>query len=290
MSHAELPRNHHVWRVGTWSVLTRPLFWTGLALFAGLVLFCFVGPTIDHTSPLAVDMAQVHIPPGGGHWLGTDSLGRSELSRLMFGGQQIILVGLGASVLASALGVVLGLMSGMAGGFVDRFLVWGMDVAMAIPQLVPLLLVDSLIQPSVLSMILIVGLTMWPVVARLVRGQTLSLRERDYVVAAHSLGSGNVRILFRHILPALWAPVLTAASDQAAAAILVVATAGFLGLGLPPPWPNWGNMVSSGSSSLSFGYWWLMAFPGLAFVLLQFSISFMSQALRRSVQEKGAVT
>lgn len=268
---------------------TRPTLWTGLALLMFLILFCFLGPVVFPQNPLAVHLAHLAKPPSAQFPLGTDSLGRSELSRMMYGGRGLIVVGLASSVVAAVIGTLVGLLGGFSGGLVDRCTTWATDVVLSIPQLLPLMLIMVLLRPSPLTMVFVVGATTWPLIARLVRAETLSTRERDYIEAARSLGASQWRILIQHVVPNLWGSILTAASNQVAAAILVVATVSFLGFGLPPPWPNWAGMVSTGSIFLTSGYWWLMLFPGLAFILLQLSVNFISEAIRRTFAVQGGI-
>ncbi|MCL5115895.1 MAG: ABC transporter permease [Firmicutes bacterium] len=270
-------------------LLTRPLFWTGLGLLVGLLLFCFAGPLVYPKNPLTVHVAWFGHPPSWTLPLGADNLGRNELARMMAGGQQLIVVGLASAAMATAIGTAIGLISGFWGGIPDRILSWGMDVVLGIPQVLPLLLIVVLLHPDVVTITVVVALTTWPMVGRLVRAESLSTREREYVTAARSLGASGWRILLRHILPNLWGTILIAASNQVAITVLVVATASFLGLGLPPPWPNWPHMVASGTSDLLSGYWWLMLFPGLALVLLQLSVNFIAEAVRKLLAVQGGV-
>ncbi len=268
---------------------TRPTLWIGLAILIFLIPFCFLGPVVFPQNPLALHLAHLAQPPSAQFPLGTDALGRSELARMMYGGRGLILVGLASSAVAGGLGTLVGLLGGFSGGLVDRATTWATDVVLSIPQLLPLMLIMVLLRPSPITMVFVVGATTWPLIARLVRAETLSTRERDYIEAARSLGASQWRILIQHLLPNLWGTILTAASNQVAAAILVVATVSFLGFGLPPPWPNWAGMVSSGSTDLMSGYWWLMLFPGLAFILLQLAVNFISEAIRSAFAVQGGI-
>lgn len=255
-------------------------FWVGLLVFCGLVAFCFVGPFIYTKSPYTIHYTMIGHPPSRALPLGGDELGRNELSRLMLGGRLLIIVALAAAMGASLGGVALGLLAGFRGGFMDRLITWVSDVVLGIPQLIPLLLVDAMLRPSAISMMIIVTATSWPMIAKLVRADILSLRERDYVLAAESMGARGSRIMWRHLLPNLWSTIIVAASSQVSQAVLVVATASFLGFGLPPPDPNWAGMIASSTQAIWNGYWWIMVFPGAALVILQLSINSTTEALR----------
>jgi len=273
----------------TQRVLHHPIFWIGILLFIGLTLFCFVGPTLYTASPFTIHVTWIGHAPSKQLPLGADRLGRNELARLMLGGQLLILVGVASAIAATLGGTMLGLAAGLLGGATDRVLTWVTDVVFGIPQLVPLLLIDALLRPNALTMIFVVAATTWPVIARLVRAEVLSVRERDYVIAARSMGASDLRILGRHILPNVWDTVMVATSNQVGNAVLVIATASFLGFGLPPPWPNWAGMIANSTVDIWNGYWWIMLFPGVAFALLQLSVNFIADALREAFPIQGEV-
>jgi len=271
-----------------WQALRRhPLFWTGSGLLILLALFCFVGPLIYPANPLATHINYTLSPPGARFPLGADVLGRNELARLMVGGQGFMLVGFASALFASLVGIVIGLVAGFTGGFTDRAFMWLTDTVLGIPQLVPLFLVVVLFRPSNATMILVLGLTGWPLVARLVRAETLSAREREYVESAKSGGATRSRILSRHLLPNVMGTVVVAASGQVSITLLVLATASYLGYGLPPPFPNWAGMVADSQQYLYDNTWWLLWLPGAAFVLLQLSVNFLADALRQAFDPKN---
>lgn len=270
-------------------IIRHPLLWVGLCLFVGLTLFCFAGQLVYPASAFTVRPAFIGHGPGPGIPLGADELGRNELARLILGGRLLIVVGVVSAAVATIGGGAIGLASGLLGGPIDRVLTWVMDVTLGIPQLVPLLLIQALLRPDAFTMIFVVAATSWPLVARLTRAEAMSVRERDYVTAARSLGASDVRIMFRHILPNVWTTILVQASNNVANSVLVVATASFLGFGLPPPWPNWAGMIATSAQFMFDGYWWLMLFPGLAFLLLQLSINLTAEALRSTYAIHGEV-
>lgn len=256
----------------------------------GLIFLCFLGPRLYTASPYAIHLSWIGRGPSATLPLGGDELGRNELARIMLGGQLLIAVGLASAVVATAFGATVGLAAGLIGGRVDRVLTWVTDIVLSVPQLVPLLLIDVLLRPSATTMIFVVAVTSWPVVARLVRAESLRIRELDYVTAAQSLGASDLRIAFFHVLANQWAAIWVSATAQVGAAVLTLATASFLGFGLPPPFPNWAGMIAASTSNMSAGYWWTMVFPGLAFVLLQLSVNFISDALGETyLVRKGAL-
>jgi peptide/nickel transport system permease protein len=268
-------------------LLRHPLWWTGSLLVVGLVLFCFVGPWVWRVNPLAIHVAWFASPPTRALPLGADALGRDELARLMAGGQEILLVGALAALLATVGGTLAGLLAGLNGGIVDRALMWAVDVFLGVPQIVPLMLVDVLVRPTPATMTIIVALTGWPTIARLVRAETLRLKAGEFVEAARALGASEGALMRRHLLPNLLAVVLVAGSFQVGTALMVVGTASYLGVGLPPPWPNWGSMLSDAVDALIAGYWWMVVPPALAYALLQLGVNFMADAVRESLLAEG---
>lgn len=264
------------------ALFRHPLFWTGVAIIGALALFSFLGPLFYHVDPNAVDPNVSSVPPTVHHLLGTDILGRDELSRVMWGGQGFMLVGFVSALAASVLGAGVGLVAGFAGGFTDRILMRVADMFLGIPQLVPLLLFDVIFLPNDFSMILILAFTSWPLVSRLVRAETLTVKERDYVQAAVASGASRMRVLTRHVLPNVLSTALVSASSQLGSTVLILATASYLGFGLPPPSPNWASMVADATQYLTAGDWWLFLAPGLAFMILQVSVYFVADAVREA--------
>ncbi len=259
-------------------------------MLIGLIGLCFIGPLLYPASPYAIHLTWIGHGPSPSLPLGADELGRNELARIMVGGQLLIVVGVTSALVATAMGTVIGLAAGLLGGMVDRVLTWTTDVVLSIPQLVPLLLIDVLLRPSATTMFYIVAVTSWPLAARLVRAEALRTRELEYVTAARSLGASDIRIALRHVLPSQWSTIWVSSTAQVGSAVLVVATASFLGFGLPPPFPNWAGMIAASTANMSAGYWWTMVFPGLAFVLLQLSVNFIGDALRETLWVQTAAS
>jgi peptide/nickel transport system permease protein len=245
-----------------------------------IVLFCFVGPVVYQTDQVHTDIAHATLPPSGAHPLGTDDVGYDVLGRLMVGGQTSLEVALGAAGVAVFVGVLWGAIAGFLGGLVDAVMMRIVDAILSIPALFLLLFVASVTTPSVGTLIFVVGLIAWLVPARLVRGETLSLRRREYVEAVTVMGGGSIRIVLRHIIPNAIGTVLVNATFQVADAILLVAALSFLGLGIPPPAANWGGMLSNGLNYTYSGYWWLVYPAGVAIVLTVVCFNFIGDALR----------
>jgi peptide/nickel transport system permease protein len=252
----------------------------GLVVIVLLVLFSFIGPLVYHTDQVHTRLALETLPPGHGRPLGTDNVGYDELGRLMAGGQITLEVAFGAALVAVLVGVVWGATAGYVGGLVDSALMRVVDAFLAIPALFLLLVLANIFTPSVLMLILVVGLTAWLVPARLVRGEALTLRTRDYVRAAKTMGVRPPTIIGRHIITNSIGTILVNATFQVADAILVVAALSYLGLGIPPPSTNWGSMLSQGLNYTYSDYWWLIYPPGVAIVITVVAFNLVGDGLR----------
>ncbi|PSR23351.1 MAG: peptide ABC transporter permease [Sulfobacillus acidophilus] len=259
-----------------------PLAWAGVFGLVFIVLFSFVGPLVYHANDLAIHLNDALQPPSAQFPLGTDELGRNNLSRMMIGGQLSLEVGFAAALVSMVIGVVYGMISGYIGGFTDVLLMRIVDVLYSIPSLFFLLFIDSVFRPSAILLIFIIAVFSWFGVARLVRGQVLSLKSRDYVEAARALGAGNGRIMWRHLLPNVTGVVLVSTTLQVANAILTVAGLSFLGLGLPPPTPNWGQMLSDSMNYMFQNAWWLIYPPGFAILLVELCTNFIGVSLNQA--------
>jgi peptide/nickel transport system permease protein len=252
----------------------------GLAVVVGLTLFCFVGPLLYHTNQINTRLSMETLPPGPGRPLGTDDVGYDELGRLMVGGQTSLEVAFGAAAVAVILGVLWGATAGYFGGIVDGVMMRAVDALLAIPALFLLMFLATVFRPSVLMLILVVGLTAWLVPARLVRAEALSLRTREYVQAARTMGVRSPVVIVRHIVTNCIGTIVVNATFQVADAILVVAALSFLGLGIPPPATNWGSMLSDGLNYTYSGYWWLIYPAGLAIVITVVAFNLVGDGLR----------
>ncbi|GAB4374062.1 MAG: ABC transporter permease [Deltaproteobacteria bacterium] len=216
--------------------------------------------------PNRIDIRRILAPPSAEHPLGTDELGRDVYSRMVHGARISLVVGFVATGIATAIGLVIGLLAGFYGRWVDAVLMRFVDVMLCFPSFFLILAVIAFLGPSILNIMAVIGLTSWMGAARLVRAETLSLKERDFVAAARAQGAGDLRILFRHILPNALAPILVWATLGVAGAILVESGLSFLGIGVQPPTPSWGNMLTAGKDNIEFA-WWLSVYPGLAILV-----------------------
>ena len=252
----------------------------GGAVLAAMFLFCFLGPVFYHTDQIHVNLAIENQPPGPGHPLGTDNNGYDVLGRLMAAGQVSLEVGLAAAVLATGLGSVWGAVAGYFGGIANAVMMRLVDALLAIPVLFLALVVVSMFPPTELELILVIALTSWLSASRLIRGEALSLRVREYVQAMRVMGGGGARAVFRHIAPNAIGTIVVNATFQVADAILLVVALSYLGLGIRPPQTDWGGMLNSGLNSVYDGYWWQIFPPGIAIIVVVIAINFVGDALR----------
>lgn len=259
------------------------MFWLGLALVSTVSILAVLSPFISPHDPGAInvttDLAGIYRPPSWEHWMGTDSLGRDVFSRMLYGARVSLWVGFVSVGIASLIGVTLGLVAGYYGGLADEVIMRFVDIMLCFPSFFLILAVIAFLEPSLVNIMIIIGLTSWMGVARLVRAETLSLRERDFVSAARLAGTRPSMILLRHILPNALAPVLVSATLGIAGAILTESALSFLGLGMQPPLPSWGNMLLEGKSALGIA-WWLSAFPGFAILLTVLGYNLLGESLR----------
>ncbi|MFT8244925.1 oligopeptide ABC transporter permease [Roseomonas sp. BN140053] len=225
-------------------------------------------------------------PPTAEHWLGTDQLGRDALSRLLYGGRVSLAVGLASALVATALGTLVGAVSGFYRGWVDTVLMRGTDVVLSIPALPLILLIAGLIRPTMPVLIVIIGALGWMSTARLVRGQFLSLREREFVEAARALGGTDRRLIWRHILPNAVAPITVSATLTVGQAILLESAMSFFGFGVQPPTPTWGNLLNEASQWLDSAPW-LAIPPGLMIFLTVLAVNSLGDGLRDAVDARA---
>ncbi|GGM14661.1 ABC transporter permease [Promicromonospora citrea] len=260
----------------------------GAVVLALLVLFAVLGPLVYPTDQVTTDLASANLPPGAdGHPLGTDALGYDNLGRLMVAGRVSLLVGVLAGALATVVGTVWGAVAGYVGGVVDAVMMRVVDAGIAIPAIFLLLVLSTIVRPTVGMMIVVLGLVSWLVPARLIRAEALSVRTRDYVVAARAMGATHRRTVFAHVIPNTVGTVVVNATFQVADAILLVAYISFLGMGVQPPTTDWGAMLNDGISFIYQGAWWLILPPGLAIVLVVCALNFVGDGLRDVVDVRG---
>lgn len=253
----------------------------GLVGIGALLAVALVTPLLAPYDPAAqLDLAtQRLLPPSWDHPMGTDQYARDVLSRLMYGARVSLTIGVVAVAISVVLGTALGAVAGFLGGWVDRAVSGLVDVVLAFPRLVLLIAVVVVLEPSMTVIVLVLGLTQWPATARLVRGEVLGIREREFVEAARALGFSRRRILLRHVVPNALAPVIVAAALGVGNTIILEAGLSFLGLGVQPPTPSWGTMVSDGRDVMRSA-WWISTFPGLAIVLTVLAFNLVGDGLR----------
>ncbi len=237
----------------------------GIVILLLFVVAAFPSLLTDR-DPNRIDILRVLEPPSADHPLGTDELGRDVLSRMAHGARISMEVGFVATGIATAIGLLVGLVAGFYGKWVDAVLMRFVDIMLCFPSFFLILAVIAFLGPSILNIMAVIGLTSWMGAARLVRAEMLSLKERDFVAAARAQGAGDLRIIFRHILPNALAPILVWATLGVAGAILVESSLSFLGIGVQPPTPSWGNILTAGKDNIEFA-WWLSVYPGLAILV-----------------------
>ena len=250
-----------------------------------IVLVTLAAPWLAPYSPVEVDIQHRLGPPAwmeGGktdHWLGTDQIGRDLLSRMIYGGRVSLLIGVTAVAISSTIGVLLGLAAGYFGAKIDWIIMTLINVMLTFPFVLLALAVIAVLGPSLLNMILVLGVAGWPIYARVIRAETMALREREFVVAGRALGMSHVRIIFGQILPNLVSAITVVATLQIAQVIILESFLSFLGLGVQPPTPAWGNMLGEGRVYM-LNSWWIAAFPGAAIFVTTLVINLMGNALR----------
>ena len=256
----------------------------GVAIIVLMILFCFLGPVFYHTNQTdaqkALTSAPANAAPSSQYPLGTDENGFDILGRIMYGGQISLIVGFAAAGIATVVGVLVGAISGFFVGILDSVLMRIVDVLLSVPLLYLLIVLAVIFHPSVEILILVIGFTAWLVPARLVRGETLSLRVREFVQAVRVMGGGSPRIVVRHIIPNTIGTIIVNATFQVADAILLLAALGFIGLGVPAPKTDWGSMIAVGTNYADSGDWWEIYPTGLAIVLVVVAFNFVGDALR----------
>jgi peptide/nickel transport system permease protein len=259
----------------------------GLLVIALIAALYILAPVIAPTDPLKVDLAFFRKPPSPPHLLGTDSAGRDVLSRLLFAGQVSLTVGLVAAMMSSVIGLVLGSVAGIYAGWVDALIMRLTDVVLSFPALVVIITLVALVGPSMLTIMFGIGLFYWPTACRIVRGLALSLREQDYFLAARALGATKSHLIVRHLVPSVLSPLTVTATFAVAQAILLEAALSFLGLGVRPPQPSWGNMLNEAQSlTILESMPWLWLPPGLAIAITVMAINFIGDGLRDALDPR----
>ncbi|HEY2551520.1 MAG TPA: ABC transporter permease [Streptosporangiaceae bacterium] len=263
-----------------------------LALVSIVVLvlifgFCFIGPLVYHTDQIHTNLDDTLCRPGASHLLGCNELGYDQLGRLMVGGRVSLEVGLAAALVACLFGTLYGAFSGFIGGPVDSFLMRIVDAGLSLPFIMVIIILSVIFHPNPAVMILVIASFYWLGVARLIRGETLTLRTREYVQAVKIIGGGGTRSVVRHVVPNAIGTIIVQATFAVADSILILAGLGFLGLGVQPPSTDWGTMLSGGLTYLQgSNYWWLIYPPGIAIIITCIAFNFIGDALRDAFETR----
>lgn len=267
--------------------LSSPLALSGFIIIAGILLLALFAPYIAPYDSEAIDVKAILLPPSPQHWMGTDGLGRDVFSRMLFGARISLLVGIVAVGIATVIGVVLGAISGYYRGWVDVIIMRLVDVMLSIPTFFLILAVIAFLTPSIWNIMIVIGLTSWMGVTRLVRAEFLSLRGREFVMASQTLGAKDGRLIFKHLLPNSLTPVIVSSILGIASAVLVESGLSFLGLGVQAPQASWGNILTDGKEYIQFA-WWLSLFPGLAILLTVLGYNLLGEGLRDALDPRSS--
>ncbi|MBU2541397.1 MAG: ABC transporter permease [Candidatus Omnitrophica bacterium] len=260
-------------------MLRNKLLVFGLLIVLLLAVCAFFAPYLSAYDFSQIDVDSILMPPSSEHILGTDSLGRDLFSRMLFGSRVSLKVGFIAVGISTIIGCTVGSIAGFYGKWIDSVIMRFVDLMLCFPTFFLILSVVAILEPSITNIMIIIGLTSWMGVARIVRAQVLSLKEREFIQAAHVIGASNMRIILKHLLPNAFGPVVVAAILGMAYAILVESSLSFLGIGVQPPTPSWGNILIEAKSTLGVA-WWLTLFPGLAIFITILGYNMLGEGLR----------
>jgi ABC-type dipeptide/oligopeptide/nickel transport system permease subunit len=268
------------WRLAVREFTSNRVAVVALAVLVFFVLFCFVGPLIYKTNQTSTDIFNANLSPGGSHPLGTDESGFDELGRIMKGGQSAFAIGLFASFIAITVGTLYGAISGLVGGFVDGLLMRFVDILLSIPFLFIVLVLATKYTGNLVQISVILGIFSWLIPARLVRGEVLTLRTRDFVLAAQTMGATRKRLIFRHLVPNAMSVTIVNVTFLIADSILALAYLGALGFTLPFPSTSWGGMLGQAEGYVTDGQWWLVYPVGACLVIVVLAFNLVGDALR----------
>jgi ABC-type dipeptide/oligopeptide/nickel transport system permease subunit len=264
-----------------------PRAWFGVGVIAFLVLAAVAAPLLARHDPYGIDLVRQLEPPSPDHWLGTDIQGRDVWARLLYGARVSLSVGIVSQGIALALGLAMGLVAGYYGRWIDELVMRLADVTLAFPTLLLLIAMVAALQPSLTVVFITIGLVGWAGMARLVRGQVLVVRQLEYVQASRALGAGDFRVILRHVLPGVVAPVVIAATLGVAGAIMAESSLSFLGLGVQPPTPSWGAMIADGRDLYQLRHSpWTSVFPGIAIASAVLGFNLLGDALRDALDPR----
>jgi peptide/nickel transport system permease protein len=266
--------------------LANPLALSGFIIIASIFLLALAAPFIAPFDPESIDVKGILLAPSAQHPMGTDGLGRDVFSRMLFGARISLLVGIVAVGIATAIGIMLGAISGYYRGWVDIVIMRFVDVMLSIPTFFLILAVIAFLTPSIWNIMIVIGLTSWMGVTRLVRAEFLSLRGREFVLASETLGARDARLIFKHLLPNSLTPIIVSSVLGVASAVLLESGLSFLGLGVQAPQASWGNILTDGKEYIQFA-WWLSLFPGLAILITVLGYNLLGEGLRDALDPRS---
>ena len=264
-----------------------PLAVIGFIIIAGILLLALIAPLIAPYDPDAINVKAILLSPTSNHLMGTDGLGRDVFSRMLFGARISLMVGFVAVGIATIIGIILGAIAGFYRGWVDTLIMRTVDVMLSIPTFFLILAVIAFLTPSIWNIMIVIGLTSWMGVTRLVRAEFLSLRYREFVLAAQALGAKDLRLIFTHLLPNSLTPIIVSSILGIASAVLVESGLSFLGLGVQAPQASWGNILTDGKEYIQFA-WWLSLFPGLAILITVLGYNLLGDGLRDAYNPRSS--
>ena len=264
-----------------------PLAIIGFIIIASILLLALIAPLIAPYDPNAINVKAILLSPSNNHLMGTDGLGRDVFSRMLYGSRISLMVGFVAVGIATVIGIILGAIAGFYRGWVDTLIMRLVDVMLSIPTFFLILAVIAFLTPSIWNIMIVIGLTSWMGVTRLVRAEFLSLRHREFVLAAQTLGAKDMRLIFTHLLPNSLTPIIVSSILGIASAVLVESGLSFLGLGVQAPQASWGNILTDGKEYIQFA-WWLSLFPGLAILITVLGYNLLGDGLRDAYNPRSS--
>jgi peptide/nickel transport system permease protein len=270
-------------------ILSNPLAKAGFMIIVVIFILAMLAPIIAPYDPNAINVKAILLEPSASHLMGTDGLGRDVLSRMLYGGQISLLVGLVAVGISTAIGILLGALAGYYRGWVDTLIMRLVDIMLSIPSFFLILAVIAFLTPSIINIMIVIGLTSWMSVTRLVRAEFMSLTQREFVQASRTLGAKDARLIFRHLLPNSLTPIIVSSVLGVASAVLMESGLSFLGLGVQAPQASWGNILTDGKEYIQFA-WWLSLFPGMAILITVLGYNLLGEGLRDALDPRSQST
>jgi peptide/nickel transport system permease protein len=267
--------------------LRNPLSLVGFIIIISVFILAMFAPFIAPYDPNEINVKAILLGPSIEYWMGTDGLGRDVLSRMLYGGRISLLVGLVAVGISTLIGIILGALAGYYRGWVDTVIMRLVDIMLSIPSFFLILAVIAFLTPSIINIMIVIGLTSWMGVTRLVRAEFLSLSEREFVLASRTLGAKDARLIFTHLLPNSLTPIIVSAVLGVAGAVLMESGLSFLGLGVQAPQASWGNILTDGKEYIQFA-WWLSLFPGLAILITVLGYNLLGEGLRDALDPRSS--